>query len=206
MKKYVYKDRTIIEFDDKTRLNLAHKKYTGLIDLLTEQIMNTGYKLGNPYKICDNYVEIYYFCKRENKINTFLLDYEDWFKYKEITWTKASNGYVYGIYNNSRPFLHHLVLNFEKTNKQIVVDHINNNPLDNRKQNLRIVSQSINMKNLKTTGKTNKLGIVGITKRSETNYEVRGSYINGEKYSFKFNTLEDAKVFNEKIRKENGYL
>ena len=205
MKVYKYIERTIIEFKDKTRLSLAHKKYTGLIDMLVEQILETGYKLGNPYKIIDDYVEVYYYCQREDSIDTFLMDYDDWLKYKEVTWTKASNGYVYGIYNKERPFLHHLVMDFKRENATIVVDHINRNPLDNRKSNLRIVPISVNNKNRTTTGKDNKIGIVGITKR-HNKYHVRGSYLNGEQYCYIFDDLEKAKEFNEKIRKENGYL
>lgn len=53
-------------------------------------------------------------------------------------------GYVETQRRGQRIFMHRFLMN--PTNGQ-VVDHINGNPFDNRKKNLRICSQSINCKN-----------------------------------------------------------
>jgi len=69
-------------------------------------------------------------------------------------WYKMSNGYVatYLCQNGKNKrrlrYLHQLVANHYGHGKgQLSVDHINRNKLDNRTENLRIVSQSIQTKN-----------------------------------------------------------
>lgn len=55
-------------------------------------------------------------------------------------------GFVDGKYKYKREYLHRLIM---KPRKGYAVDHINNNKLDNRKENLRICINSNNAKNKK---------------------------------------------------------
>jgi hypothetical protein len=71
-----------------------------------------------------------------------------------------------------------------------VVDHINNNELDNRVSNLRLVSQRFNTNNIST--------------KSENIYKVNYSYqvkmnIDGKLYSKYFSTFEEALEYRDNI-------
>lgn len=81
---------------------------------------------------------------------TFIFDKEDFDKVKQKNWYKISSGYIASnitLENGERKqlLLHNFVLNritFPGKGATESVDHINRNPLDNRKENLRIVSQT----------------------------------------------------------------
>lgn len=80
-----------------------------------------------------------------------LVDIEDVEKVKDYFWNArydkrhpSCTVYVESHFLKKRIHLHRLVLNYMG---QCVIDHINGNGLDNRKTNLRIVTQSINCLN-----------------------------------------------------------
>ena len=73
-----------------------------------------------------------------------IIDEEDYYKLKQISWWIRGK-YVAGHINDKVKLLHRYLLNYDGKN---VVDHINNNPLDNRKCNLRIVTKKQNSMNV----------------------------------------------------------
>ena len=94
----------------------------------------------------------------KDSVINFVIDFEDKDKVTQYSWHKCSNyvassQYVDGC--KKEIFLHNLIMNklsFEGKGQKETVDHINRNPLDNRKCNLRIVSQSVqNMNKNKRT-------------------------------------------------------
>lgn len=87
--------------------------------------------------------------KSKNTYVKFIIDKEDFHKIEGYTWHKSSNYYIsHGIIIDSKKkelYLHNIILNlldFPGKGSKESVDHINRIGLDNRKENLRIVTQS----------------------------------------------------------------
>lgn len=130
-----------------------------------------------------------------------LLDDFDLDKYSKWKWTINNSGYLRRTLTIRKKgkktkfktlYLHRLIMN---PPKNMEVDHVNGNKLDNRKGNLRIVTRSINLFN------------GGLCKRNTSG--VRGVYFNkhakkwmvrvGGKYIGVYDKIEEAKQVYESI-------
>ena len=93
-----------------------------------------------------------------------LIDEEDYEKVKAFNLKVDARGYVYfynrSITGNRTDTLHRYILGL-KQHDGFVVDHINGNPSDNRKCNIRKCKQGENVRNQKIN-KRNKLGVKGV--------------------------------------------
>jgi hypothetical protein len=97
---------------------------------------------GNEMKICVR--------KKEPKIYA-LIDNEDFDLLSKYCWWVTRNNYIQGCKRPSTIkgkmiYLHRLIMNIPKGK---YIDHINHNPLDNRKSNLRICNITQNKMNSK---------------------------------------------------------
>ena len=80
------------------------------------------------------------------------IDISDFDKVKKLRWSivKGKNKHVYycKAVVNKNPYknilLHRYILDY---NGKLQIDHLNENGLDNRRKNLRIVNQSLNQRN-----------------------------------------------------------
>lgn len=97
---------------------------------------------------------------------TVLIDTEDLPKIGKVRITNANYAYQCG---KQQLNVAHIVMN-HTSNKETVVDHINGNRLDNRKSNLRVVTQVENANN-RVASVRNNTGVAGIQLRRNNKYE-----------------------------------
>ena len=95
----------------------------------------------NEIVVHENYAEIIIRNNTQKIVASALIDIEDIEKCSGIKWYLDDKGYVEGP---KKLKIHRYILNYDG---DLVIDHINRNKLDNRKQNLRIVSVSENNQN-----------------------------------------------------------
>lgn len=122
-------------------------------------------------------------------------DYKNFFQNKKIRFGgRGDRRYPFCGTN----LVHRIIMGCT-TNDGKMIDHINGNPLDARKSNLRIVSQSINERNL-TRFNRNNTGVIGIQKRQNGTYlyyRVSWRNLDGKRRTkqFNINKLGDEKAF-----------
>lgn len=100
-----------------------------------------------------------------NNNQEFYFDLEDYDKIKSYCWFKSGRGYIESNMINKQGArilikLHRFVMNVET--REIIIDHINRNKVDCRKQNLRKYNQNKNSKNT-SLSKNNTSGIIGVS-------------------------------------------
>lgn len=119
----------------------------------------------NNYSIKNNNLILQISCK--TGVYDILLDIEDYDKLITKKWNiiKNRNGVCsvrHSYYKNKKHmclYIHRYVLNYSDN---LVIDHINGNPLDNRKCNLRICTNQENCRNQKVA-KHSSGGIKGVS-------------------------------------------
>jgi hypothetical protein len=103
----------------------------------------------NNYTIKDNTVEIEVFYKKNRLIVVVDLEFLPVLEFLPTKWTALTNKYgrnyyIRCKYKKKLLHLHRLVCGDKKG---LVVDHINRNTLDNRKENLRNITHNENIRN-----------------------------------------------------------
>lgn len=150
----------------------------------------------------DTYAEIILYNNKQEEISRTKVDIEcidkcREFKDKKLKWyykksksdTKEKKyGYVACKINGKEISLHRYILNYYGEG---IVDHINNDPLDNRKKNLRITTVAINNKNKRR--RNDNLGVMGVRKckDSEDKFDAY-IHINGKQIRLGRHTEQEA--------------
>ena len=122
--------------------------------------------------------------------NTTIIDLDDYDKIKDIYWFQNKDGYWVGrkFWKSPHLKLHRFIIN---ANKELVVDHKNHNPQDNRKSNLRQCSIKQNIRNSRRKSK-NSSGEKGVGIKNGK-YYAKIQYEKKQIYLKQFDTLEEAK-------------
>ena len=140
-------------------------------------------KSKNTYEIEGDIAEI-----KTSKGEIFLTDCTDLDFLLKYSWCINKNGYVVANINHKVTKIHQYILGLSTP---VVVDHINGNKLDNRRENLRICTSSENSKNMKIKT-TNRTGYPGIRLTPSGRYNVRITVNNKEIHVGNYLTLEEG--------------
>jgi len=125
----------------------------------------------------------------------FIIDVEDIPVVSKYQWHLKPPNYIVTNSSSSSLLLHRLILG---TGRKNVVDHINGNPLDNRRCNLRACTHQQNMWNMKKPI-TNTTGYKGVCKHKRSGKFVAGIRVNGRQTHLGcFDAAEDAAIAYDK--------
>lgn len=113
-----------------------------------------------------------------------ILSNEDYYLVSKWKWTKDKNGYAVRNTPKKQISIHQQIMGYKEG---FVIDHINRNKLDNRRENLRFVTRSGNNLN-RPVDPRNKTGFNGISKCKTGSYRVRIS----TKELGRYKTLDEA--------------
>lgn len=151
-----------------------------------------GIRNPNEYYDCGEYIEIKMYSPT---FGTYFIkvDKEDFEKVSKHNWkVRPDSKTVYGL-NTKAGFIHRLITDCPA---DMQVDHINGDGLDNRKQNLRIVTNYENSRN-----KVNAIGYVVSKDGRRLKFRVIWKE-QGKQISKGFETEAEALEFRKKIEKE----
>lgn len=194
------KNQTIVK---KRYSNLIKKNCIPSCGCIGREKTSIRSKKYNKYDLSGEYGIGY----ASNTNNPFYFDLEDYDLIKNFCWREEKKGYLRtSVITNGEEkqiILHRLIMNLSNE-KKLFVDHINHNVYDNRKQNLRIVTNTQNIQNSKPNSK-NKTGIPGVDFKKNCKKWMARITINGNRIHLgSFDTFEEA--VQARIEVENKYF
>lgn len=139
---------------------------------------------------CKDYCEIILRDKNEKELCRAIIDSNDIDLISKYKWGVKFNKGKYYVRNvKNKIYLHQLIMNSKGKG---IIDHINHNPLDNRKLNLRFANSKINNINISIPS-NNTSGVVGVVfdkTRNKWKSQIFLDYKN--KFLGRFDNFEDA--------------
>ena len=166
------------------------RKYGKIID-------GENHRKGKPNDVIyyNDYIELILTDKYGNECGRTKIDIEDIKLFENKRVSKGTDGYIFCRWENKLKGIHRIIMNCPD-NK--VVDHINGDPSDNRKCNLRICAQLDNVKNRKSNI-NNTSGCKGVSwNKCNKAWEVKISKDGKRYYLGMYKDKEEA----IKVRKE----
>jgi hypothetical protein len=130
--------------------------------------------------------------KLKNSDKVVLVDDSDVQSLSAYDWYISNSGYAYTRWKFAPIMLMHCYIIGQKDG--LVIDHINRDRLDNRRLNLRHITQRKNCLN-RGTPSNNKIGLKGVHMKKNTGRYCSQIYYNGVKEHLGyFDTAEEAKT------------
>lgn len=154
----------------------------------------------NDFRFKESYVEFDTYLSSGEIHSTYIIDIEDYPLVSKYKWNTNQAGYARTSIKGKGMLLHRLIM-IPKEGQQ--VDHINTDILDNRKSNLRLCNNSLNVSNRKGY---NALGVKGVEKSKQGKYSAYFR-IDGKQYhSNMYDSIEEASfarfILEQKFREE----
>ena len=177
---------------DIYKVETGHTKSCGCLKTLGIKKYNT-YDLTGEYGIGYDY-----------KGEPFYFDLEDYDKIKDICWNISGDFRVSSTFYINKKKKNIELSKFLTNTSSEMIDHINLNPRDNRRGNLRPSDKSKNAMNTKGHGKLAKFGVKGVYwNKINKNWNV-GFTHNTQKYNGTFKDIKDA--ISKRIELEKEYF
>jgi hypothetical protein len=153
--------------------------------------------LCNEIILHNDYAEIILYDTYNYEKNRTVIDLEDIEKVNKLKWYSNSHNYVTST--TDKIALHKYLLN----NYINLIDHIDNNPLNNRKCNLRIANKSHNAFNVIKLRTNNTSGITGVYYNKLINKWIAAITVNNETIILgSFYNIDDAKQIRKLAEKK----
>jgi len=115
----------------------------------------------NEYILHEEYAEIICLNSKNKENGRLLIDLDDIEKCKEYKWCMSQDRGVSRSKDRKLILIYRLIMGYDEIKCGIIIDHINRNKLDNRKSNLRFVTNQQNSFN-SSKNDNNKSGIIGV--------------------------------------------
>ena len=149
-------------------------------------------KVCNPNNVIyyDDYAELILTDRSGNEVGRTKIDIEDVKLFADKRVCKDSKDYAICRWEGKQRKVHRIVMGVVD-NTSIEVDHINGDPSDNRKCNLRICTHSENLKNQKKNSR-NTSGYNGVGYDKNKKRWCAEIIVNGKRYRKRFKTKEEA--------------
>lgn len=164
-------------------LRLGNTKSCGCLQRETVSKTMSGKRRHNIYDMSGDFG----ICYTYDLSSSFIFDKEDYAKIKPFYWRKTNEGYFATKSHGSSHRIHRYLLDAPP---DMVVDHINHDPTDNRKSNLRICTTQHNTWNRRVRC-DNQFGVTGVHKNKQGKYVAQIQCAHYYRYK-EFKTLDEA--------------
>lgn len=172
----------------KCGFGMCAKHYHQMRDLgkITDASSRTMYD-PNLIEVKEGYAEVVCYSKKGD-IYRVKISLEDIPLVSRYKWSVMNQGYAI-TYCPNKVFMHQLIC---PTAPHELVDHINRDKLDNRRNNLRALDKRGNACNSKLVNKTNETGVRGVSKTASNKYVGRINFGHKTFHSRSYTLLEEA--------------